>query len=401
YRGIIPSAFQDIFSYIARNQSSTRFLVRASFLEIYNEEIRDLLVPGSSAASTKLELIESADVGIFVKNLTCRRMHSLSDILHLLMVGKKNRSVGATLMNQDSSRSHSIFTVTVEASYVAENDPGKRLHVRVGKLHLVDLAGSERMSKAGAKGKRFRELTNINWSLMALGNVISALADGKSTHIPYRDSKLTRLLQDSLGGNAKTVMVANIGPSEHNYEETVSTLRYANRARSIRNAPRINQDPKSALLGEEILRLKAQLSDDTRNAGVQHLDPREFSEKALALMRVELEPQLKLTSLATSSPDKEKEELTERLLQQLKRIQGQNKKARVAYNPQARPWMYRPHRPGNVPLLRVSVYKKAPPQVTRKPTKNRKNARKNQRIPCRLADARQRAVEVRHRNFYI
>ncbi|EFJ16874.1 hypothetical protein SELMODRAFT_116032 [Selaginella moellendorffii] len=254
YRGIIPSAFQDIFSYIARNQSSTRFLVRASFLEIYNEEIRDLLVPGSSAASTKLELIESADVGIFVKNLTCRRMHSLSDILHLLMVGKKNRSVGATLMNQDSSRSHSIFTVTVEASYVAENDPGKRLHVRVGKLHLVDLAGSERMSKAGAKGKRFRELTNINWSLMALGNVISALADGKSTHIPYRDSKLTRLLQDSLGGNAKTVMVANIGPSEHNYEETVSTLRYANRARSIRNAPRINQDPKSALLGEEILR---------------------------------------------------------------------------------------------------------------------------------------------------
>jgi hypothetical protein len=114
-------------------------------------------------------------------------------------------------MNQDSSRSHSIFTITVETSARESTLPDGSMHIRVGKLNLVDLAGSERLNKTGATGDRFKELTNINWSLSALGNVISALVDGKSSHIPYRDSKLTRLLQDSLGGNTRTVMVANIG----------------------------------------------------------------------------------------------------------------------------------------------------------------------------------------------
>merc|ERR1712038_317065 len=133
----------------------------------------------------------------------------------------------------------------------------------VGKLNLVDLAGSGRQAKTGATGDRLKEATKINLSLSALGNVISALVEGgKGSHIPYRDSKLTRLLQDSLGGNAKTVMVANIGPSKFNYDETLTTLRYANRAKNIKNKPRVNEDPKDAMLREfqeEIARLKAQL----------------------------------------------------------------------------------------------------------------------------------------------
>ena len=161
-------------------------------------------------------------------------------------IGNKNRSVGSTLMNERSSRSHSIFSITIETSEVLDDD-GKE-HIRVGKLHLVDLAGSERQVKTGATGDRLKEATKINLSLSALGNVISALVDGKSTHIPYRDSKLTRLLQDSLGGNSKTMMIATISPASYNYEETMSTLRYANRAKSIKNKPKINEDPKASTI---------------------------------------------------------------------------------------------------------------------------------------------------------
>merc|ERR1719446_740536 len=166
-------------------------------------------------------------------------------------------------MNQESSRSHSIFSITVETSQEDPTNP-KKPKIRSGKLNLVDLAGSERQSKTGATGDRLKEATKINLSLSALGNVISALVDGKSAHVPYRDSKLTRLLQDSLGGNARTVMVANCGPADYNYDETLSTLRYANRAKNIRNKPKINEDPKDALLREyqeEIKRLKAMLAD--------------------------------------------------------------------------------------------------------------------------------------------
>uniref|UniRef100_A0A914W778 Kinesin-like protein n=1 Tax=Plectus sambesii TaxID=2011161 RepID=A0A914W778_9BILA len=157
--------------------------------------------------------------------------------------------------------SHAIFTVTVECSQLGID---RQQHLRQGKLHLVDLAGSERQSKTGATGQRLKEATKINLSLSTLGNVISALVDAKSTHIPYRNSKLTRLLQDSLGGNSKTVMCANIGPASYNYDETISTLRYANRAKNIKNAAHINEDPKDALLRkfqQEIEELKRQLQD--------------------------------------------------------------------------------------------------------------------------------------------
>ncbi|XP_064381919.1 kinesin-like protein KIF3B [Halichondria panicea] len=254
-RGVIPNSFEHIFTHIGRTHDE-QYLVRASYLEIYQEDIRDLL---NKNQGTKLELKERPDTGVYVKDLSSFIAKSVKEIEQVMSVGNQNRSVGRTDMNQHSSRSHAIFIVTVEC---CARGPDGEDHIRVGKLNLVDLAGSERQSKTGSTGDRFKEATKINLSLSALGNVISALVDGKSTHVPYRDSKLTRLLQDSLGGNAKTVMVTNIGPASYNYEETIISLRYANRAKNIKNKPRINEDPKDALLREyqeEIMRLKTSL----------------------------------------------------------------------------------------------------------------------------------------------
>lgn len=256
-RGIIPRAFQQIFQMIEQTSKNRQFLVRCSFLELYNEEIRDLL---SKNVKNKLDIRENKDQGVFVKDLTAFMAHDMNDLLAKLQVGRENRVTGETKMNRDSSRSHSLFTVTVEMSEVFEGQN----KIRVGKLNLVDLAGSERQSKTQATGDRFKEAININQSLTTLGNVISALVDPKASHVPYRDSKLTRLLQDSLGGNTKTVMIANIGPADYNYDETLSTLRYANRAKNIKNKPRINEDPKDAMIRqfqEEIEKLKKQLQN--------------------------------------------------------------------------------------------------------------------------------------------
>ncbi|XP_046324311.1 kinesin-like protein KIF17 isoform X2 [Marmota monax] len=260
-RGIIPRAFEHVFESV-QCAENTKFLVRASYLEIYNEDVRDLLGPDTKQ---KLELKEHPEKGVYVKGLSLHTVHSVAQCERIMETGWKNRSVGYTLMNKDSSRSHSIFTISIEIYAVDER--GKD-HLRAGKLNLVDLAGSERQSKTGATGERLKEATKINLSLSALGNVISALVDGRCKHIPYRDSKLTRLLQDSLGGNTKTLMVACLSPADNNYDETLSTLRYANRAKSIKNKPRINEDPKDALLREyqeEIKRLKAILA--------QHMSP--------------------------------------------------------------------------------------------------------------------------------
>lgn len=171
-------------------------------MEIYNEEVRDLL---GKQTNKSLEVKERADIGVFVKDLSGYVVHNADDLENIMKLGNKNRVVGATKMNLESSRSHAIFSITVESS---ETDETGEQHVKMGKLQLVDLAGSERQSKTQATGVRLKEATKINLSLSVLGNVISALVDGKSTHIPYRNSKLTRLLQDSLGGNSKTVMVS-------------------------------------------------------------------------------------------------------------------------------------------------------------------------------------------------
>ncbi|RCN51115.1 kinesin motor domain protein [Ancylostoma caninum] len=243
-RGVIYNCFEHIFQHIARSRNQ-QFLVRASYLEIYQEELRDLL---SKDDRVKLELKEKPDVGVYVKDLTTFLTKSVEEIQRVMAVGNANRSVGRTNMNEHSSRSHAIFIITVECS---ETGPDGENHIS------------------------FVEATKINLSLSALGNVISALVDGKSTHIPYRDSKLTRLLQDSLGGNSKTVMVACIGPASYNYEETLGTLRYANRAKNIKNKPKINEDPKDAMLREfqdEIQRLRALLEKRSRRKGRGEMD---------------------------------------------------------------------------------------------------------------------------------
>ena len=249
-KGIIPNAFSHIFGFIKTEGESKKFLVRCSFVEIYNEEVIDLLVNNSK----KLDIREDPKKGTFVRDLTYITLKDTEDIQKCLDKGNKNRHVGATSMNDQSSRSHSLFTVYLE---IEEN--GK---IRSGKLNLVDLAGSERVGKTNATGQTFDEGKKINLSLTALGSVIDALSSNRK-HIPYKDSKLTRLLADSLGGNTKTVMFANISPASYNYEETVGTLRYASRAKLIKNAPKINEDPKDALLRkyeEEIKALKEQLA---------------------------------------------------------------------------------------------------------------------------------------------
>ncbi|XP_031304842.1 kinesin-like protein KIF3A isoform X3 [Camelus dromedarius] len=263
-RGIIPNSFAHIFGHIAKAEGDTRFLVRVSYLEIYNEEVRDLL---GKDQTQRLEVKERPDVGVYIKDLSAYVVNNADDMDRIMTLGHKNRSVGATNMNEHSSRSHAIFTITIECS---EKGVDGNMHVRMGKLHLVDLAGSERQAKTGATGQRLREATKINLSLSTLGNVISALVDGKSTHVPYRNSKLTRLLQDSLGGNSKTMMCANIGPADYNYDETISTLRYANRAKNIKNKARINEDPKDALLRQfqkEIEELKKKLEEGEEISG--------------------------------------------------------------------------------------------------------------------------------------
>ncbi|XP_045781848.1 kinesin-like protein KIF3A isoform X2 [Maniola jurtina] len=276
-RGIIPNSFAHIFSHIATAKDDEKFLVCVTYLEIYNEEVRDLL---GNNPHQSLEVKERPDIGVFVKDLTGYVVHNADELEKIMAVGNKNRHIGATAMNIESSRSHAIFSITVENS---KRGADGKMHVKMGKLHLVDLAGSERQSKTQATGTRLKEATKINQSLSVLGNVISALVDGKSTHIPYRNSKLTRLLQDSLGGNSKTVMIATVGPADSNYVETISTLRYANRAKNIENKTHINSEPGDALLTrfqQEIDQLKKQLEENT-NELEEEEEEEEISEEEL------------------------------------------------------------------------------------------------------------------------
>ncbi|XP_060113061.1 kinesin-like protein KIF17 [Heteronotia binoei] len=275
-KGIIPRAFEHLFESV-QCAENTKFLVRASYLEIYNEEIRDLL---GLDTKQKLELKEHPEKGVYVKGLSLHTVHNMIQCERIMETGLKNRAVGYTLMNKDSSRSHSIFSITMEIYTVDERGQD---HLRAAKLNLVDLAGSERQSKTGAVGERLKEATKINLSLSALSNVISALADARCTHIPYRDSKLTRVLQDSLGGNTKTLMVACLSPADNNYDETLSTLRYAHRAKNIQNKPRINEDPKDALLREyqeEIRKLKAILAQQSNTCHLHVELPHLLSSEA-------------------------------------------------------------------------------------------------------------------------
>ncbi|KAG0547577.1 hypothetical protein BDA96_01G092400 [Sorghum bicolor] len=246
--GITPRVFEHLFARIQkekelRRDEKLRFTCKCSFLEIYNEQILDLLNPNS----VNLQIREDARKGIHVESLTEHEISNAREALQQLIEGAANRKVAATNMNRASSRSHSVFTCLIESKWESQGVN----HHRFSRLNLVDLAGSERQKSSGAEGERLKEATNINKSLSTLGLVITnliAVSNKKSQHVPYRDSKLTFLLQDSLGGNSKTTIIANISPSSCCAAETLSTLKFAQRAKYIRNNAIINEDASGDVL---------------------------------------------------------------------------------------------------------------------------------------------------------
>lgn len=231
-KGLIPRMVASIFQHIQEADSKLEFTVKIGYCEIYLEKVRDLLYPSKK----NLKISEDKARGVYIKDLTEEYVSNELEVYGLMKIGNKNREVADTNMNEKSSRSHAIFMVTLNQTNI--ND----FSSRTGKLFLVDLAGSEKTSKAGSEGKRLDEAKNINKSLSSLGNVILALTDGKSTHIPYRDSKLTRILQDSLGGNSKTSLIITCSPSAFNEQETISTLRFGLRAKAVKNKPKVNKE---------------------------------------------------------------------------------------------------------------------------------------------------------------
>ncbi|XAR56946.1 Plus-end-directed kinesin ATPase [Bertholletia excelsa] len=260
--GITPRIFEYLFRRIREDEENRRdeqleYSCKCSFLEIYNEQITDLLEP----SSTNLQLREDLKKGVYVENLTEHSVRNVNDVLKLLIQGSANRKMAATHMNSESSRSHSVFTCIIESHWEKDS----MSHLRFGRLNLVDLAGSERQKSSGAEGDRLKEAANINKSLSTLGLVIMSLVDlahGKHRHVPYRDSRLTFLLQDSLGGNSKTTIIANVSPSTCSANETLSTLKFAQRAKLIQNNAKVNEDASGNVtaLQRHIQQLQGQLS---------------------------------------------------------------------------------------------------------------------------------------------
>lgn len=277
--GIIPKVMETIFSRVDALKDSTEFLIRVSFIEIFKEEVFDLLDPNPPAfsrgegvslakaavpARVPIQIRETVNGGITLAGVTEPEVRTKEEMASFLSRGSLSRATGSTNMNSQSSRSHAIFTISMEQKKIVHCSAGAISvdlsdDILSAKLHLVDLAGSERAKRTGADGLRFKEGIHINKGLLALGNVISALGDEKKRkeggHVPYRDSKLTRLLQDSLGGNSKTVMIACVSPADTNAEETLNTLKYANRARNIQNKAVINRDPVAA----QMQRMRSQI----------------------------------------------------------------------------------------------------------------------------------------------
>lgn len=267
-RGIIQRSIEEIFRYIEQySNSNTKFMVRAGYIQIYNETISDLLKNEKS----NLQIREDKKKGVYVEGQSEWAVRTPGDIYALLKRGAASRATSFTMMNDVSSRSHAVFRITVEQMTITDKGSGSNQvsQIKIGKLNLVDLAGSERIRVTGAKGKQLEESKNINKSLSALGNVIYALTDSKGrSHIPYRDSKLTRLLEDSLGGNCKTTMMAMISPAHESFNESLSTLHFARRAKNIKNKPKINEDlDQRALIRQyedELKKLRVELEQKNR-----------------------------------------------------------------------------------------------------------------------------------------
>ena len=275
-KGIIPLACEEIFKRVREaDNPHAKYDVKVSMLEIYNEKIQDLLQPPASRTKEGLRVREHPALGVYVEGISKLVVHSYEEISAALEIGNQHRTIAATQMNATSSRAHTVLTISFTQTF---NDPstGQPLNRKSSDINLVDLAGSERASKTGATGERLQEGSNINLSLSTLGRVITALAKkgggdtSRGEVIPYRDSKLTRILQNALGGNSKTTMIAAISPALFNFDETLSTLRYADQVKSIKNLAIVNETAQEKLireLREENERLKAMIEGRPMAAG--------------------------------------------------------------------------------------------------------------------------------------
>ncbi|XP_039455172.1 kinesin-like protein KIF13B isoform X3 [Oreochromis aureus] len=312
--GLIPRLCSSLFSRTEKEaREGESFTVEVSYMEIYNEKVRDLLDPKGSRQALKVR--EHKVLGPYVDGLSRLAVTSYKDIESLMSEGNKSRTVAATNMNEESSRSHAVFNIilTHTLTDLRSGTSGEK----VSKLSLVDLAGSERAAKTGAAGERLKEGSNINKSLSTLGLVISALADhgagkNKSKFVPYRDSVLTWLLKDSLGGNSRTAMVATISPAADNYDETLSTLRYADRAKNIINHAVVNEDPNARIireLREEVEKLKEQLTEAESMKAPELKERLEESEKLIQDMTVTWEDKLRKTEAIAQERQRQLESL--------------------------------------------------------------------------------------------
>nr|XP_061843400.1 kinesin-like protein KIF13B [Nerophis lumbriciformis] len=312
--GLIPRLCSSLFSRTVQEaREGESFTVEVSYMEIYNEKVRDLLDPKGSRQALRVR--EHQVLGPYVDGLSRLAVANYKDIECLMSEGNKSRTVAATNMNEESSRSHGVFNITLTHTLMdlQSGTSGEK----VSKLSLVDLAGSERAAKTGAAGERLKEGSNINKSLSTLGLVISALAEqsaGKTRgkFVPYRDSVLTWLLKDSLGGNSRTAMVATISPAADNYDETLSTLRYAHRAKSIVNHAVVNEDPNARIireLREEVEKLREQLTEAESMKAPELKERLEESEKLIQEMTVTWEDKLRKTEAVAQERQKQLESL--------------------------------------------------------------------------------------------
>uniref|UniRef100_A0A671LH64 Kinesin-like protein KIF13B n=1 Tax=Sinocyclocheilus anshuiensis TaxID=1608454 RepID=A0A671LH64_9TELE len=312
--GLIPRLCSSLFQRSVQEQrEGESFTVEVSYMEIYNEKVRDLLDPKGSRQALRVR--EHKVLGPYVDGLSRLAVTSYKDIESLMSEGNKSRTVAATNMNEESSRSHAVFNIIL--THTLRDLKTGTSGEKVSKLSLVDLAGSERADKTGAGGERLKEGSNINRSLTTLGLVISALAEqgagkNKSKFVPYRDSVLTWLLKDSLGGNSRTAMVATVSPAADNYDETLSTLRYADRAKSIVNHAVINEDPNARIireLREEVEKLRSQLTEAESMKAPELKERLEESEKLIQEMTVSWEEKLRKTEEIAQERQKQLESL--------------------------------------------------------------------------------------------
>ncbi|XP_016369521.1 kinesin-like protein KIF13A [Sinocyclocheilus rhinocerous] len=312
--GLIPRLCCSLFERVSRDQNQTHsFKVEVSYMEIYNEKVRDLLDPKGSRQSLKVR--EHKVLGPYVDGLSQLAVMNFEDIESLMSEGNKSRTVAATNMNEESSRSHAVFSVIVTQTLydLQSGNSGEK----VSKISLVDLAGSERVSFLWCFLMSLWYFLNVSRSLTTLGCVISALADqsagkGKSKFVPYRDSVLTWLLKDNLGGNSKTAMIATISPAADNYEETLSTLRYADRAKRIVNHAVVNEDPNARIireLREEVEKLKVQLSQAESLKAPELQEKLQESEKLIQEMTVTWEEKLRKTEEIAQDRQKQLESM--------------------------------------------------------------------------------------------